>query len=266
MTWRTSTTLVNVAVFIILEVASLCLLAGSTSQRRLWLESISNDLHGFFWKGLTSIGEYMSLEKENERLLAENALLMNGLINAGEKNSVDSTMWDRGRVAFVTTPAKVVSMSHGSQHNYLILDRGRRDGVSRDDGVITSTGIIGIVHSVGERFCYVRSFMNQDMVISAKVGHNGYVGIMQWDGLRTGESALGSIPIHITAHPGDTVYTSGFSAIFPPDLPIGILTDKRSDDGSATAITVKLFDDYAKTYNVMIVKNLDRQEIRSLSE
>lgn len=231
----------------------------------MWIKGITDNIHGSFWRGTAAIGDYFSLRKENERLALENTALLDQIAKLSA-HTEDTTLWKTGRVGFSVTHAHIVSMSRGSLHNYFVIDRGSMDNVEADDGVITPNGVMGIVHSVGTRFSYVLSLKNKDMAVSARIGRSGFVGTMQWNGIHPGESILCNIPIHISFSPGDTVFTSGFSSIFPPDIPLGTLKDMHSDDGSSAQIRVSLFSDYDRTSSVMVVKNLDRKEIQSLSE
>jgi len=65
---------------------------------------------------------------------------------------------------------------------------------------------------------------------------------------------------------GDTVYTSGFSSIFPPDIPLGVTGESRIVNGSTSEIKVRLFEDFSSLRYVTIVENLGREEIRQLED
>ena len=60
---------------------------------------------------------------------------------------------------------------------------------------------------------------------------------------------------------GDTVYTSGFSTIFPPDIPIGRITGSRIVNGATFEIKVSLFQDFSSVRHVCLVRNRDLDEI-----
>jgi rod shape-determining protein MreC len=63
---------------------------------------------------------------------------------------------------------------------------------------------------------------------------------------------------------GDTVYTSGFSSIFPPDIPLGVTGESRIVNGATSEIKVRLFEDFSALRHVTIVENLGREEIKEL--
>ena len=64
--------------------------------------------------------------------------------------------------------------------------------------------------------------------------------------------------------PGDTVFTSGFSSIFPADIPLGLTGESKLVNGATLVIKVRLFEDIRRLRYVTIVSNNDRAEIENL--
>ena len=64
--------------------------------------------------------------------------------------------------------------------------------------------------------------------------------------------------------PGDTVYTSGHSSIFPADIPLGTAGKAKIVNGATYEIEVTLFEDFAALRHVTIVENLGRDEMKTL--
>ncbi|MBR2072473.1 MAG: rod shape-determining protein MreC, partial [Alistipes sp.] len=119
--------------------------------------------------------------------------------------------------------------------NYIIIGKGEADGVEKGDGVVTGNGAIGVIDAVSEHFSYARSFQNHGMSISARLGPTGTSGQLVWDGIRSNGAFLNEIPHHVEISVGDTIYTSGFSSIFPPDIPLGVTGKSRVVNGSPAA-------------------------------
>ena len=166
----------------------------------------------------------------------------------------------------VYIPACISKISDNSQHNYMILDKGSEDGVEVGYGVITAKGVIGIIDAVSDNYSYAISFKNHMMSISARLRKDGPVGTMSWDGKSRSNAMLREIPHHIQHSPGDTVYTSGYSAIFPADIPIGITGDARIVNGSTYEMDVTLFEDFGSLRYAIIVGNIDNDQINALEE
>lgn len=89
---------------------------------------------------------------------------------------------------------------------------------------------------------------------------------MTWDGFSSNGAILKEIPHHVEFQPGDTVYTSGYSSIFPPDIPLGTTGDSRIVNGATYEIEISLFEDFGALRYVTVVENMGREEIKSLEE
>ena len=163
-------------------------------------------------------------------------------------------------------PADIVKISNNTQHNYIILGKGFKDGVTEGSGVVTSRGAIGVIDAVSENFSYARSFKNHEMNISARLGKKGASGPMCWDGIHSDGAILKEIPHHVEFEKGDTVYTSGFSSIFPPDIPLGTTGESRIVNGATYEIDIKLFEDFGALRYVTIVENMSKDELKDLED
>ena len=126
------------------------------------------------------------------------------------------------------------------------------------------TGVVGIVDAVSRNYSYGRSFRNSDMVISARIGLTGTVGALSWDGIHSNGAVLREIPLHIRLNEGDTVYTSGFSSLFPPDIPLGTTGEYVVENGATYEVKIRLFEDFSSVRYVTVVSNTDREEITEL--
>ena len=122
-------------------------------------------------------------------------------------------------------------------------------------GVITKDGIVGIVASVTRNFSTVISLLNTDLKISAKHRRSGAFGSLYWDGLNYREMILSEIPQHVNLTQGDTIVTSGYSSIFPPNIPLGIIEEYELKDGSFYVVNIKLLSDFKRIDNVYIIKS-----------
>ena len=264
-------TLINTAVFILLEIAALGMLRHGDSLQDLFISRAAHGFLGYFWGVSESISDYASLRTEN-RHLAEEILRLTETITrleeeaaaAAARDSADYTAAWRGKYEFI--PAEVIKNSVNKQHNYLIIGKGSDDGVRPQTGIITSRGVIGIVDAVSRHYSYAISFLNSDSSISARIGKDGAAGPMAWDGKGAGNALLREIPLQVKFEEGDTVYTSGFSTIFPPDIPIGRITGSRIVNGATFEIKVSLFQDFSSVRHVCLVRNRDLDEIMSLEK
>jgi rod shape-determining protein MreC len=104
------------------------------------------------------------------------------------------------------------------------------------------------------------------MSISSRISRLGSVGPLEWNGRSHNRATLKEIPHHVEFHQGDTVYTSGYSSIFPPDIPLGTLGEAKIVNGATYEINVDLLEDFRALRYVTIVSNVAHEEMKRLEE
>ena len=260
--------IINAVIFILLEVAALNMLRNSAPLQDTWFAKGGQAVMKTAWGWSQGVSDYFSLKEQNDSLALENFRLrtrLEALEEYMEDSLLTARIYSKGNVAgFSYTPAKIIKTSGNTQHNYMIIDKGEADGVEKGAGIITEQGAIGVVDAVSENFSFVRSFQNHGMSISARLGKEGVSGPLNWDGIHSDRATLKEIPHHLAITPGDTIYTSGYSTIFPADIPLGRVEDSRIVNGSTYEISVRMFEDFGALRYVTIVQNLHRNEIKAL--
>ena len=257
------------AIFILMEVAALHFLSGSGSMQRIWIARVSHGVQRNVWGWTESVRYYFSLDRQNRTLAEENLRLRDALTRYTDLDSeagLDAVLSQLPPPGFDYVCAKVVKMSGNKQHNYLIIDKGSEDGIAPQDGIVTSRGVIGIVEAVGDHYAYAISLRNKDMSISARLGLSGASGPMSWDGRSASGAILREIPLQYRFEAGDTIYTSGHSSIFPPDIPLGTTGEAKIVNGATWEIEVDMFQDFSTLKYVAVVRNTGEAEIRALEE
>ena len=259
--------LINAVIFVILEVTALNMLRHNGTIQGIWISRGSQNVMGFLWGGSQRIYDYFSLREKNDALAQENFELrmrleqLESLIPEETRNIGLSGNISRN---YRFIPAEISKISNNSQHNYMIIGKGSADGVTNGSGVITGKGAVGVIDAVSENFSYAISFKNHEMNISARLGKDGAVGPLSWDGKSSSGAILKEIPHHVEFEPGDTVYTSGYSSIFPPDIPLGLTGKSKIVNGATYEIEVTLLEDFGALRHVAIVENLGKEEIKEL--
>ena len=238
-----------------------------------WLSKGSQAVMGTVWGGAQNVKHYFSLKKSNDSLALENHDLrlriaqFEAMLEGTQEVHAPMAADAKGKAGnFVYTPATIVKISNNSRHNYIIIGKGSNDGITKGSGVITGKGAIGVIDAVSSNYSYARSFKNHEMSISARLGKEGPIGPMNWDGRSSAGAILKEIPHHVDFQPGDTVYTSGFSSIFPPDIPLATVGEAKIVNGATYDIKVTLFEDYGALRYVTIVDNLGKEEIKALEK
>lgn len=264
------TILANTAVFIFLEIAALNMLSSSSSVQNFFITRNLQGLAGRFWGISESVSRYFSLPKVNKALaddifeLNKKISKMTRALEIAKLDSLARIDMELASDKFKFMPAAVVKNSLNKQHNYLIIGKGSDDGVRPQSGIITADGVVGIIDAVSRHYSYAISFLNSELSISARIGNDGAAGPMVWDGKHIDGALLREIPLQYKFDEGDTVYTSGYSSIFPPDIPLGVTGDTRIVNGATYEVKIKLFQDFSALRYVTIVTNSDIQEIEDL--
>lgn len=259
--------LISAATFILLEVAALAILSKSSALANIWVNRASHRTMAALWGSIESVRNTFRLSAENDALLEQNVKISAELDKyklldkqAAESNAMPAQVND----AFVYIPATIVKLSKNSAHNYIILNKGSEDGVEPDCGIISNKGVVGIVKAVDKHYSYGLTLMNTNVGIGGRIKGKDYLAPVVWDNRTTNGAILKDLPLHHVVNPGDTVVTSGFSTIFPPDVPIGVTGESIIVDGSVFNTDITLFQDFVSIKYVTVAKNIERDEIEAL--
>lgn len=262
--------ILSAAIFILMELAALSMLNHSGDLQHIWLTKASHRVIGAIWSGSDKVSHYFSLNKENEMLAQENFQLSEALRYYRDRDTtamaLESIPDSLKPADFTFIPASIIKISKNKQHNYFILNKGYEDGVQPQSGVITGSGIVGIVDAVDKHYSYGLTLMNTGVSISARLGNEGAIGPLTWDGVSIDGAVLKEVPLQYKFAPGDTVWTSGFSSLFPPDIPLGVAGDSHIVNGAVNEINISLFQSFAALRYVTVVVNNGREEIMYLEK
>ncbi len=214
-------------------------------------------------KGITS---YFDLQKQNDKLAVENSVLRKLLELEKAVRKVDAlTLVDSvRRDAFDFIPARIVKNSLNSTQNYITIDKGSLDGMTPYMGLIGPQGVVGEIKYCSDHYATGFSLLHVKNGISAKLSGSGAVGTLQWDGTDARFAKLNYIGRHYFIQPGDSVNTSGFNAVFPAGIPIGVVEKVSDDNQSFYNITVRLAADFGSLDHVYVIRSKRKPEMDSL--
>lgn len=246
--------------FVFLELLAIILLINHNPYQRTKAINTSNVFTGSLNQGYTSIVDYFYLTEANRQLSLENAELRK--IN-GQFTLIRDSLYTKD-TSYVFIPAKVVSNTSRNRNNYIMINKGRVDGIEKEMGLISPLGVAGIIVDVSSHYATAMSLLHKDTRISAKLKHNGQIVNVSWDGKDYRKGLVEDIPSHITPAIGDTVITSGFSFVFPENIIIGTIGSTTINTGNLNNTELIFSTDFNKLYYVYITKNLASEELDSL--
>jgi rod shape-determining protein MreC len=234
----------------------------------------ASSIAGNIYSASTDINSYFNLKTENQTLVDLNRELVNEVENLKrELRAFEDSASVAGlqqqlqhHNGFHYNTAKVVNNSVNKVNNYITIDKGTLQGVGQQMGVFNHQGVIGITYTSSDNFTIVLPLLNSKSIISCKVKGNTLCSL-KWDGKDTRHSYLIDLPRYELFEKGDTVYTSGFSSIFPAGIPVGRIERlEDSADGQAYRARVELFADFASVDNVFVVGNDNSAEQEQLEQ
>lgn len=250
-------------VFILLEAISFTLLFRYNNyQNSVWFSS-ANVVTGKVYEWSSQLEKFFSLATVNQHLTQRNLALEQKVVELSEKLTAvtKDSSYVKADVTqqlsqFKQIPAKVVSNSLKDVNNLMTIDKGSADGVRKDMGVVSGTGVVGIVYLVSTHYAVVIPLLNAKSNVSCKIENRDYFGFLNWRGGSTDQAFLDDIPRHARFKLHENIVTSGYSSVFPPGILVGkILHVYNSPDGVSYRLCVQLATDFSTLRDVSVIDN-----------
>ena len=132
-------------------------------------------------------------------------------------------------------------------------------------GVVDQNGVVGIVNVVGKNTARIISLLNPNLRLSCKVKGSDYFGSLVWDGKSPYYAILEEMPRHVKFSTGDTIVTSGYSAVFPEGIVVGQVDEQLSSGAdNFYSLRIKLSTDFTQLSTVRLIKNNIKEEFDRL--
>ena len=257
----------NFLLFFVLFLISFALTLQSHSFHKNKFINSSNFISGGIYSIKSNISGYFNLKKENQLLIDENIRFrkyVESLQGLESNSKIDSTTLPL-KYQFVS--ASVINNSYYKSNNSLTLNKGIKDEVKIDLGVISSKGLVGIIENVSSNYSTVQSILNTKSQINAMLKNSNHFGSLVWDTKHPNIVQLIDIPRLAPVVVGDTVITGGMSTIFPKGILIGVIKDFYiNQDKNSYTLNINLFNDMTNLEHVYIIDNLDSEEINLLEK
>ena len=264
--------------FLLLEVIAFALVYRNNAYQRNVMLSSANVVTGHLSSLSGSVMAYLNLRELNHELTERNGALEMEVLRLQDQLEVlaadtaafhgyipDTAHLSAFPYSFIS--AEVVSNSVSRLSNYITLNRGALDGVAQDMGVVSDRGVVGIVSTVSDHYAVVIPLLNPKSRLSCKLLRSRFFGTLAWDGRDVRFASLEELPRHVEFAEGDTVVTSGYSAIFPAGLMVGTVERLgKQDDNNFYALDIRLATDFATLSNVRVIRNYTQAEHRLIQQ
>ena len=212
-----------------------------------------------FYKPFYNLKSYLQLRELNEKLMEENILLKKEKLNKKLDSKYDNN--------YDLILAKVIKNSTKLTRNNLIINKGKKNGIKRDMGVISKDGIVGIINETSKNYSSVISILNKDLKINAKHNKSNAYGSLEWNQKDPTVVELNDISIDNEIFIGDTISTGGMSFYFPNNIPIGEINSiKISENNGFYSLKVKLFQKMNNISYVYVIENFNYGELYEIDK
>lgn len=254
-------------VFALLQVIALSAYVRYSDFARLQFFSSASKINGGLFEVRNAITKHFNLERTNRKLEWENAQLRTKL-----KESNYQTGRDFIRIEDTTyhqqyqyIPAVVINNTYDKRNNYMTIDIGKNHGIQKGWGVISSKGVVGIVHLVGESYALVKTILSKNINVDVSMYDGGAFGLLKWDGVNPKICQVTGISNDISIKKFTKVITRGGSGIYPKGIPVGVITKRKSIEGKPLwDLQVRIAEDFRTIQNVYVIKNVMLDELREL--
>ena len=266
------TAYIHWAIFLLLEVLSgLLLFKYNSYQGSIWFTQ-ANTAAAYVHEWEAKAFAYLRMPAENAELVQRNILLQHEtdslrhlLADALKDSSATEEKQNTLLQDIKLIPAHIVDNSVRNRDNLLVINAGSNAGVEPEMGVVSGTGVVGIVSAVTPHYSLVISILNSHSSISCRLRRTDYFGYLKWKGGNTLRAYMEDVPRHAHIKVGDIVETSGFSNVFPAGIFLGkVAKIKNSSDGLAYELEILLGTDMSNLRHVNVISNLNKKELDSL--
>lgn len=246
--------------FIIFEFIALYLVVNyNQTQRNIFITS-STRVTGTFLEKADQLHDYFNLANINEDVNRENSHLLRKIEQLKREKE------NLSQITFDFKDAKIISNKIDDRYNRFLINKGKASGVKKGMGVTHEHTPVGIVNQVSQNHASAISLLNVNFNLSVRIRNKGHFGSLSWQPPNPRRAAINHIPAYADVQIGDTVVTSGYSQVFPEDLPVGLVEKVVTPTGSNSyEIDVALFADIGRMKYVQIIENLNKSELDSLT-
>lgn len=165
---------------------------------------------------------------------------------------------------YETVTARVVSYEPNSWYDTVMINKGKKHGIDKEDIVINTLGVVGKVTEVGPNWARLSTILNISNSVGVKLARTGDIGVVSGDAALAEDKncKLEYLSNEKNLIVGDILLTSGLSGIYPPDLSVGKIIDIKSDSaGNLSYAQVEPSVDFSALYEVLVIVNAEDVEV-----
>jgi len=247
----------DIFTLILSVILSLLMLSNGESDNVRLLRSKANRFFTILYSPITWIRSMALIEEEAALLRGKNLQLsfqIESMRYLLEENNRLEELLDFQRESKMTIlPARVIKMGTSPYlSSSLSIDVGLESGVEENNPVITPKGIIGKTTIVGDNAAIVQLINDVNFRLSVRIKPSGSTGILRW--LDGDLYLIKEVQKNANVDIGNKVVTSGFSDIFPNDLPVGEVVNITDERGRfQKSVVVQINENIGSIINLFVI-------------
>lgn len=195
--------------------------------------AISDGVAGFIDK-LVNADKYKSRSDELEAQLTEmykRTMDYESIVQENERLREMLELKERSEDFVFSEPCDVVFHNANDLYSGFTISKGSLSGISLNDPVITSVGLVGRVTSVADNYARVTTMLSPQVNVGVYTMRSKTTGVLENDlsSAEKGMCLMSDILKDADIKEGDIIFTSGKSGLFPDDILVGTVKEVYDD-------------------------------------
>jgi rod shape-determining protein MreC len=198
--------------------------------------------------------DYSQVYYENKRLKTELVEMRKQLVDQKEilteNERLKKLLGFKQAVEFKAVPARIIARDISYWSRWIVLDKGKEDGVLPGMTLVSDQGLVGRVVSAGRHIARGILIIDGESRVSAIVQTTRDTALLEGRG--DDPLLLKLIPLESRVKKGDAIITSGLGGNYPKGIPVGSIETVSTDrDGLHQTAVLKPFADFSKLEEIL---------------
>ncbi len=222
------------------------------------LLELQNEVTSFCRKQVGYLVEWPKLRRENEMLKTEIETLKSELLDLDETkhkiSRLESLLKLKQNFIKQGLAAQVIARDPSHWTQFIVINKGTRDGVRKNTVLINGDGLVGKVVVAGMYSSRAILLTDSEARASALNQRTRDVGLIEGNGSLSLKMSYLDRQSNIQV--GDMVISSGLGGIYPKGIPIGKVETVGTDKNNLSLFaSVKPFASFAKLEEVLCISS-----------
>ncbi|MDN5347269.1 MAG: rod shape-determining protein MreC [Clostridia bacterium] len=157
-----------------------------------------------------------------------------------------------GKYSFLVAP--LVGRSPSNWYSTIIIGRGSKDGLKKNQAVVTAQGLVGRIIATTDRTAEVLLLLDRESAVGGLAQESRVVGVVEGSPDHRGYLQMIHLAHNAPLSEGEIVITSGLGGIFPKGLPIGVVTEILLEpEGLTKRAIIRPAVDFERMEEVLVI-------------